>query len=165
MKKPLFIMSSIVWGLCSLSNAGAQTLEVKNKTGTTVSYNLSSLRKISFGSTDMVVQKKDGSTGAFTLANLRYLSFKETVTHVPDENAAETTAMVMLYPNPCSNQLKIANIEGDYTAEVISLTGSALLRYTLSGESVIDVSTLPAGQYLLRVSSQQETKTTKFIKQ
>ncbi len=66
-----------------LLGAGLQTTQaqtalfVKEKTGTTTPYNLSTLKMVTFNAGNVVVNKKDASTSSYVRNNLQYLNFGE----------------------------------------------------------------------------------------
>jgi hypothetical protein len=87
---------------------------------------------------------------------------KEVVTAVePPRNAFN------VYPNPIRGRMQI---EGPATQQnvqmtVTDITGRALIREkrAVNGKTELDVSRLPAGAYMLRVETQQQQTTTRFI--
>jgi hypothetical protein len=69
-----------------------------------------------------------------------------------------------IYPNPTKNELTV-DIKSNETVEVqiIDLTGKVHTQTTISGSTRLDVSSLPAGVYLVKVSA--SAATLKFVKQ
>jgi hypothetical protein len=72
-----------------------------------------------------------------------------------------------VYPNPIRGRMQI---EGPATQQnvqmtVTDITGRALIREkrAVNGKTELDVSRLPAGAYMLRVETQQQQTTTRFI--
>jgi hypothetical protein len=69
-----------------------------------------------------------------------------------------------IFPNPCSNILNIeAASNAKYVATVYDLAGRQVL--AASHQNTIDVSSLSAGVYLLRLNTEGAQQTTTFIKQ
>lgn len=87
---------------------------------------------------------------------------KEVVTSVePPRNAFN------VYPNPIRGKMQI---DGPLTLQNIQMTvtdiaGRAVIREKrqVNGKTELDVSTLPAGAYVLQIESQQRQVTTRFI--
>jgi len=74
---------------------------------------------------------------------------------------------ITVYPNPASDKL---NIEFDETTKNVSfsiadLSGKTIISSTLINSSLIDISGLNIGMYLLNIGTDNGTKTVKFIKQ
>ena len=73
---------------------------------------------------------------------------------------------LILYPNPTKDVLNLNSIEilngAFYT--IFDMSGRRVVNATLSS-NVIDVSNLSSGNYILRISSGNQTKTQKFIKE
>ncbi len=90
-----------------------------------------------------------------TSANGKPASCTVTVT-TPTPVEEAFFADVVVAPNPCSEQLRILNPQGHVGAyELLNLSGQLLLSGVLEGtEVVIEMGTLPAGNYLLRLSAQ-----------
>ena len=64
---------------------------------------------------------------------------------------------IKVFPNPASDQLhvQILDLEGRYEIEIISLAGKRILYKKMvacNNVDIIDVSALPAGNYVLRIS-------------
>ncbi|MDR0712381.1 MAG: T9SS type A sorting domain-containing protein [Prevotellaceae bacterium] len=70
-----------------------------------------------------------------------------------------------LYPNPASAAVTLTGLTGNETVDLISISGSLLLsRKATSNKETIDVSSLPAGAYLVRVTNGSTAKQLKLIK-
>lgn len=75
---------------------------------------------------------------------------------------------VSLFPNPTEGRFTLTLPSGDNThatATLLTLSGSVLETRALKGSAeVFDLSTQPAGLYLLRLSTEKETRTWKVVK-
>jgi hypothetical protein len=80
-------------------------------------------------------------------------------------NEESALSHVMAYPNPASGNIKLKGIEGTVNLEVYNMSGQLLQKKVItSPTSNIDVSTLPAGNYLLRISNDSDARTLKILK-
>lgn len=72
---------------------------------------------------------------------------------------------LILYPNPTSDILNLGNIDGFDNAQfsIINLAGQKLMSGTLN-ENSVDVTTLSAGMYFIRISDDNNTIAQRFIK-
>ena len=69
-----------------------------------------------------------------------------------------------IYPNPAHNVVNIENKDGfDYTINVTDLTGKNILSRTANGTTRIDVSDLPMGMYLIKISDNQNSFVKKIV--
>jgi hypothetical protein len=73
----------------------------------------------------------------------------------------EEELSVSLYPNPANDQLTIA-FEGEADYTIISLSGSELLSGKASGQP-IDISSLSAGAYLIKIKAGEKLATRSLI--
>jgi hypothetical protein len=69
----------------------------------------------------------------------------------------------VVYPNPFFDAIYVVGINTDVSYEVFSVEGKIILQGQLQ-QSTIAMPGLPSGVYLLRLSSQHQTKTMKIIK-
>lgn len=71
-----------------------------------------------------------------------------------------------IYPNPTSHQLTIeTDNQAEYQAQIIDLQGKMILKSTIAAaQKEIDVSDLPNGIYILRLSSEKGQINQKFVK-
>ena len=80
-----------------------------------------------------------------------------------------TAARLQVYSNPVKNQLTIrlnAQPVANASAEIVSLSGTVLKTIRLTTQqSVVDVSAMPAGVYMLRYTDNDHIQTIRITKQ
>lgn len=77
----------------------------------------------------------------------------------------ESTA-VTAYPNPIENVLNVSSANEISNLTVVNMLGQTVLSKTVQSTEVqMDLSTLPAGSYFVKVSAGQSVKTIKILKQ
>jgi hypothetical protein len=164
-KLKLCILLTLGLGLTGLRS---QTIYVKEKSGIQTSYLISTIKKISFSSGNILISKMDGNSSSFLLAGLRYFNFKELTT---EATFAETeNRMVLIYPNPAVDLLNIQLSRiGSPTGiiELLSIDGKVVYSQAINmydNKFQIDVSSLLHGIYLCRIISGASIVTTKFFK-
>ena len=153
-----------------LQTAQAQTaLFVKQKVGANTPFNLSTLKKLTFGGVNVTVVKNDASTSSFVRANVQYMNFGEYKSTEIVPIKEDQTPKLTLFPNPVQDMLsiEIANAGLIPTQiEIVGIDGKVALRSVLHIDNCyISVSSLPKGLYLLRSSNGTCTANMKFIKQ
>jgi hypothetical protein len=70
---------------------------------------------------------------------------------------------VAIYPNPASSYITLKNIEPGIVVKFFSVTGQNVLTTTVQG-SIIDISSLKNGEYLLKIEDGKQKYITKLIK-
>ena len=70
-----------------------------------------------------------------------------------------------VYPNPVRDVLVLSGLEGVAQITVFSAAGEEKVFITTSGSTLLDVSSLPKGIYLVNVKSHQFNATSRFVKQ
>ncbi|WP_046757988.1 T9SS type A sorting domain-containing protein [Kordia jejudonensis] len=82
------------------------------------------------------------------------------------EENATTVNTVKLYPNPARETLFIADFSIDSTTSytIYNLTGNSVITESKLTQNAIDINSLKAGVYFLRVTQQEKTTIKKFIK-
>lgn len=58
-----------------------------------------------------------------------------------------------VYPNPARNVLNLSLPYGEHLIELLDLSGRMVMQENLRGQSTLDVSALPAGSYVLKLTS------------
>jgi len=102
-----------------------------------------------------------GSEGWETMDASGTVMLGARVSSLSDNNAVKHN--VYSYPVPATDYISIANLPGATSVEVIDIAGQVVLRKDeVSSGTRIDVSTLPAGSYLIKLNSGYSLK---FLKQ
>lgn len=152
-------------GLISLQ---AQTMYVKESSGTQTAYALSNVRKMTFSGGNAMIHKIDNSTSVYALSGLQYLSFGDNTIGL-EEQPDLVNANFIAYPNPVKDVLNIdlTGVVGEGTISIISLEGKLLQEQKTDGANTLtlNLSQLPKGIYLCRYLSTTKIKTVKIIKQ
>ena len=72
---------------------------------------------------------------------------------------------VSVYPNPAISLVTVENEQAVDSYEVYDMTGALVLRHQVSAKSFgIDVRELPAGTYLLKMNTEGQVQTRRFVK-
>ncbi|MEO9474393.1 MAG: Ig-like domain-containing protein, partial [Cyclobacteriaceae bacterium] len=71
--------------------------------------------------------------------------------------------LATIYPNPSSDFINVT-VDGAARIQIITLTGQKVITRELAGEEKIEIRTLPAGVYVLKVSTGTEVQTINFVK-
>ena len=101
-------------------------------------------------------------TYSFTVTGVRNL-----VAHLTfiDGIGEQHAVAISLYPNPVNDKLTIKATEAIEHLEVFSITGVKVLGMTSHNETLeINTSNLPAGIYVIRMTTQNATEVRRFVK-
>ena len=71
---------------------------------------------------------------------------------------------ISIYPNPASNILFIDGLKHNSTASIFDINGKILINKQIINNQ-IDISSLPNGFYIIKITEEGETGTLKFVKQ
>jgi len=80
----------------------------------------------------------------------------------PSANSEINSLNVQVFPNPTSNRISIKGLENQSDVELYSVQGLRIKKYSLIGDTDIDVN-LPVGMYLLIIYSEGKIQTQKLI--
>ncbi|WP_162200405.1 T9SS type A sorting domain-containing protein [Kordia jejudonensis] len=76
----------------------------------------------------------------------------------------ETTA-IQMYPNPTSNRIRFSGMQESFRYEIYDVLGNLITKGNLkNSQSLIDVSTMNTGMYVVNIASKTHTKTFKLLK-
>jgi len=153
MKKFLFGVVLLIAGQLFAQKSSLITLSAD---GSETVYALSDVQKFVFKSNTMAVNMKSGNnvTG---IACIRFLPAGQN-----DVKPLTPKSLVFVFPNPVKTQLTVAGVKKDVKISLFSLKGTFLQSILTQDEpTVIDVSSLQQGTYLLQVGD----RAVKFVKQ
>jgi len=161
---------AVLLSVIGLTGLQAQTMYVKEMSGTQTSFPLSNIRKMTFSKENITVQKTDNTIGAFALNELKFISFKNIVSAFDEQHLKEANPNLISYPNPVTELLNIDLTGKDYEDGMISILtieGKVVQKlHELKSDIVtLNLSHLPEGIYLCRYNNQTEVTTLKIIKQ
>lgn len=163
------LLSAILLLVVGLTYAQAQTMYVKESTGTQTAYALDNIRKMTFTTGNLIITKTDNSNSIFELNELRYLNFTDLSTSI-EEPLYIQNQLLRIYPNPANNLLNIdltRTEQSEGTLNIINIEGKVVIskQITKVGVLALDISNLPNGIYLCHYKNATESETIKIIKQ
>ena len=82
----------------------AQSLYLRPQSGTQTAYSLSTIKKLTFSSGNVVVTKTSGNPDSYVLSTLRYMNFKNLIAGLDNTTS---NSISILYPNPVVDELNI----------------------------------------------------------
>ena len=154
-------MKKILIGLfCGISLGSiGQNMTLNENSGSSSSYSIADINKITFQSGDVVVETQS-STENFSIGAVRNLVFGNIITETKDiEQAVQELSA---YPNPCGDVLNISQNTTDARYFIYDLNGSLIQSDKAS--SAINVSDLKTGIYFFTLVDKTNTQTQKIIK-
>lgn len=78
----------------------------------------------------------------------------------------EVSQDVVVYPNPAASHIQISTPAKEARVRILSITGAALMQVELKqGKSTINISSLPAGMYMLELHDGQKLHHQRIVKQ
>ena len=147
--------SQLVSGGQTITHAGVSSNAIWDFQWTSPSTNVGNITFYS------VVNASDGG-GTNNSGDIIYLNSSSEVLTTQEE----LLATFQLYPNPVVNEINVQLPQGvtEARATVYGLTGAQLLQSTLASEDRMDVSSLPAGAYVLALEADGARSTKSFVK-
>ena len=154
-------MKNILIALLLATSFGAigQNMTLNENSGSSSSYSISDINKITFQSGDVVVETLT-STDNFSIAGVRNLVFGNIITETKD--IEQVFQELSAYPNPCGDVLNISQNTTDARYFIYDLNGSLIQSDKAS--STINVSSLTTGIYFFTLVDKTSTQTQKIIK-
>ncbi|MDA9986566.1 T9SS type A sorting domain-containing protein [Crocinitomicaceae bacterium] len=166
-------MRSIILGflLSIIASVNAQTIDFNYTDGTTSSYNLNDIRKITFDVDVMNLHLWDGTIYSWDVNTVGQYEYNEGTVGVLEElNELQLT----IFPNPAEDLLNLNfhnTNQGKMIMELYDIAGNMVLRRDFielgSGlnQQSIDVSEIKSGIYNCRLIFENSSITRKIIKQ
>ena len=154
-------MKKILIGLfCGISLGSiGQDMTLNQNSGSSSSYSIADINKITFQSGDVVVETQS-STDNFSIGAVRNLVFGNIITETKD--IEQVVQELSAYPNPCGDVLNISQNTTDARYFIYDLNGSLIQSDKAS--STINVSDLKTGIYFFTLVDKTNTQTQKIIK-
>jgi len=105
--------------------------------------------------------------GSFGMNTPAYFCIDNFTTHESSLVVSNTQAPIAkVYPNPAKDMLYVDITDNSVqTVTVLNMAGQVIGNYTPASHIEINTSSLPAGTYLLQMTGNKKTATSKFIKQ
>lgn len=163
----------LLLGPISISSK-AQIVYFNYTDGTNAAYNLTDVRKITFVADEMNLQLLDGSVYSWNVSSIGHYQYDENSLGIDELLNKANLWQVSVFPNPANNVLNVRyNLptEDKISMAVFDLQGKLLIETNVGErtigkhEETLDLSTLPAGQYVCRISGQTNTISKNIIKQ
>ena len=149
-------------------SVNAQNMYIRPITGSQSIYPVADIQKLAFENGNILVTNNGGTSGTFALSGLRYVSFTDfnLGTTVPEL----VTNRLYAYPNPASHFINILgsnNMQPASHIQIVSLEGRLLMEQKLVNPTTfqVDISALPQGMYLCKITNGNQKETIKFLKQ
>ena len=154
-------MKKILIGLfCGISLGSiGQNMTLNENSGSSSSYSIADINKITFQSGDVVVETQS-ATDNFSIGGVRNLVFDQIITETQD--LTQAVQQLSAYPNPCGDVLNISQNTTDARYFIYDLNGSLIQSDNAS--STINVSDLKTGVYFFTLVNKTSTQTLKIIK-
>jgi len=160
---------------CVISiSSKAQSIYFNYSDGSNASYNLVDIRKITFVADEMNMLLFDGSVYSWNVSSIGHYQYDENTIGIDEFLNSANSWQVSVFPNPATNLLNVRyNLptEDNILISVFDLQGKLLLEIIAGNrakgehEETLDLSTLPAGHYVCRISGQTNTISKNITKQ
>lgn len=153
-------------GIC-MAQLNAQTLNLRQTSGTLTPYLLGNIKKISFSSGNIQIENKSNSSDNYLLSTITYINFQSAPTIIASIDKPIGT---IIYPNPVQDVLNIRlldDIKSLEYVEILSMEGIVILKASINAESSLtqlNISELNSGIYFCHIKSTTLNETIKFIK-
>jgi hypothetical protein len=150
----------------------AQSLHFNYTDGTNASYNLGDVRKITFDADVMNLYMLDGSIYAWNVSTIGYYQYDEASLNVQEWLNNANAWDVTIFPNPTSSLLTVCfNLPkaDEVSIELYEMQGKLILsknigkKETGEHQELLDLSNVPLGTYVCRLSGQKNSITKQLI--
>lgn len=160
--KKLLIVTLLGLGM----GAMAQTkLVVASKNALETTYDLSTVRAIYFLKDSLKVKITNATPEAFTISAVRKMYFQQSVTGLAESISPTKNDLAGLWPNPAENEINFELRSSEAQVNIYDQTGRSVLTQTLNAFQMrLDISQLPQGFYVAKVTTANESQTISFLK-
>jgi hypothetical protein len=142
--------------------------------GTSTSYNLEDVRKITFDADVMHLHLFDGSVYSWNVSTIGHFDYNDSSVNIEEVLSLVNFWEVTVFPNPTNNLLNVQyNLpkEDLITISLYNLQGKLVVEQQFGkqakgeNQETIDITTLPAGTYICKIAGQNNIITKKVMKQ
>ena len=154
-KKSLFSIA-----LFSAGVGFSQNAYFNEQAGTTTTFTVADINKITFSSGNIVVDSKSQSDKTYAISGFRHLTFQPMVTSTLLVD--NSSSSLKLYPNPTTGSFQVNSSEPLDRGSIFDSMGKLVM--SVSNPTQIDVSQLPSGQYHFVGYSDTQVFNSSFIK-
>jgi len=155
--------------------ATGQSIYFNFSNGTSSSYNLIDIEKITFDEDVMQLHLLDGSLFSWNVSSIGYFEYDENIVGNAGELLNEVNSLNLhVYPNPAGEFISLScylSKEDALHFEIYDHTGKLFTEKNFGPKTLgehqeqIFIGDLPSGNYLLRVKGREWTMTKKIIKE
>ncbi len=148
--------------LLGISSAKSNNLYVYLTNGTKQSFSVETVQKLTFTDNALVINQTSGNPVNVSYANLRFFSLKEFSNSGVD---TQTITPVNAFPSVAVDKVTLTSETNICSVGIYDLQGRKLLELAPNVQQTdIEVSTYPAGIYLLHISNEAGVTVKKIIK-
>lgn len=160
--------------LLMMTKGFAQSIHFNYTNGTNASYNLQDVRKITFDADVMNLHLLDGSVYAWNVSSIGYYEYDESSVNIEEWLNQANAWDVAVYPNPTNGLLNVQFTlpkEDKILVSLYDVQGKLVLEKNVGNSTagehkeMLDLTHLPNGTYVCRISGQQHSITKKVFKQ
>lgn len=128
------------------------TLVVTTTNGQAQSHQLTEESQLYFNNGEsLVIEDGTGTTTTYPLSEIRTLVCTETTNVIENHDAR-----LQVFPNPSHKFFSVSNLSGNCQGRIYTLDGRLVKEFEASEGTVVDISHLASGMYLLHINSQTQ---------
>lgn len=151
----------------------AQNIYFKYNDGTSASYNLKDVHKITFDADVMNLHLWNGSIYAWNVSTIGHYRYNELLLNVQEWLNHANAWELMVFPNPTSTTLNVCfslSKEEAITIGLYDMEGKLIMeknlgkKFPFEHKETLDISSVPEGTYMCRISGQHQSVSKKIIK-
>jgi hypothetical protein len=151
----------------------AQSIYFNFKNGTSASYNLTDVKKITFTADVMNLHLLNGSVHSWNVSTIGFYEYNPNTINVESLNSSSSLIEVITFPNPSNNYINVKynlKYQDEIKIEVYDLQGKLVIQTLkdkkLPGEynELIDFKNLTSGIYTCKVIGKNEIVSKQIIK-
>jgi hypothetical protein len=162
MKKVIYCLLFLM-AFSTAVRSQAQGFYIRTTDQKVKTFDLATLQSLSFQNSNLLLKKTTGSTESFNLSTVKELYFSSLYTGSENISVIGKAEKLSVYPNPAQTTIRIMNapLQPDLIS-IIGMDGHCILQTQITQDNpAINISGLAKGLYIVKVNNQA----IKFIKQ